>query len=397
MAVELLAPAGDLNRLKIALEYGADAVYFGGKQFSLRARASNFSSEDIKEAVEYAHQRNKKVYVTVNMIPHDSDFEGLKEYLQMLDNMGVDAIICASRAILVLSKQCAPKMEVHVSTQQTTTNLMAVKYWENVNADRLVLAREVEYDDLKEITENTKIPIEVFIHGGMCANYSGRCVISNLLTNRDANRGGCAQSCRWNYHLYHNDQLIDQDDFLFSFGSKDLCTADYIEKILKTPVASLKIEGRMKTAYYIATVVKAYRQLIDFYQTNGYISEQCLKENKSLLKRSSNRESFNGFYPGLPNRDGQIYNNLVTANQSYIANVLEYKDGMATIEVRNHFCKGDKLRIFNPKGEDVYFNVEKITTLDGEDVEVANKPMQKLQIEVPVKVNSFTFITTAQE
>ncbi|MDO4378502.1 MAG: U32 family peptidase [Erysipelotrichia bacterium] len=397
MPVELLAPAGDLARLKIAVQYGADAVYLGGKQFSLRARASNFSLQDINEAVEYAHKRNCKVYVTVNMIPHDSDFDGLIQYLQQLEQIGVDAIICASKAILSLCKEYAPKMEVHISTQQTTTNLKAVQYWQQSKADRLVLAREVDYANLQVITQNTSMPIEVFIHGGMCANYSGRCVISNLLTNRDANRGGCAQSCRWNYHLYHNDESLDQDDFLFSFGSKDLCAADYIEKLLQTSVASLKIEGRMKTAYYIATVVKAYRNLIDFYQNNGYISTECLDENKKLIQRCSNRESFNGFYPGLPDRNGQIYNNIVTANQSYVANVLNYSNGLATIEVRNYFKTGDKLRLFNPKGQDIYFNVGTMKDINGEIVEIANKPMQKLSIEVPVEVNEFTFITIGEE
>ncbi len=397
MPVELLAPAGDLARLKIAVEYGADAVYLGGKQFSLRARASNFSLSDIQEAADYAHQRDRKVYVTVNMIPHDSDFDGLVQYLQQLEQIGVDAIICASKAILVLCKEHAPKMEVHISTQQTTTNLKAIQYWQQSNADRLVLAREVDYANLQAITQNTRMPIEVFIHGGMCANYSGRCVISNLLTNRDANRGGCAQSCRWNYHLYHNDESLDQDDFLFSFGSKDLCAADYIEKLLQTSVASLKIEGRMKTAYYIATVVKAYRNLIDFYQSNGYISTECLAENKKLIQLCSNRESFNGFYPGLPDRNGQIYNNIVTANQNYVANVLDYNAGVATIEVRNYFKTGDKLRLFKSKGQDVYFNVGTMKDINGETVEIANKPMQKLLIEVPVVVDKFTFITIGEE
>ncbi len=397
MKPELLAPAGDLNRLKIAFEYGADAVYFGGKKFSLRARASNFSLDDIKQATDYAHSRQKKVYVTVNMIPHDSDFIGLKEYLIQLEQIGVDAIICASRAILTLSKQVAPTMEVHISTQQTTTNSEAIKYWSKANADRLVLAREVQYTDLVEICKKTDLPLEVFIHGGMCANYSGRCVISNLLTNRDANRGGCAQSCRWNYHLYHKDELIDQDDFLFSFGSKDLCVVDYLEDILKTNVASLKIEGRMKTAYYIATVVKAYRQLIDEFEKEGKISKECLEENKKLIKRSSNREAFAGFYPGLANRDGQIYNNIVTANQSYVANVLDYKDGLATIEVRNYFKVGDKLRLFNPKGKDEYFVLNEMKDMDDQSVEIANKPMQKLKIKLPTKVNEFTFITKGDD
>ncbi len=392
MAIELLAPAGDLDRLKVAVQYGADAVYFGGKQFSLRARASNFSLDDIKQAVEYAHEYDKKAYVTVNMIPHNDDFDGLADYLKTLESFGVDAIICASRAIMALSKKVAPKMEVHISTQQTTTNSAAISYWQNSGADRIVLAREVEYSDLVEIMKNTDLPVEAFIHGGMCANYSGRCVISNMLTNRDANRGGCAQSCRWSYHLYHNDELVDKQEYLISMGSKDMCAADYIEKLMQANIASLKIEGRMKTAYYIATVVKGYRTIIDGYK-DGKVDEVSLAKGKELLARAANRETFNGFYPGLPDVSGQLYNNPSTASQAYVANVVKYEDGIATIEVRNYFKKNDTLRIFSPKGEDVYFNVEYLKDLEGNDVEIANKPMQVLQMKVPVEVNTFTFIT----
>ncbi|MGI6608541.1 MAG: peptidase U32 family protein [Erysipelotrichaceae bacterium] len=396
MKVELLAPAGDLERLKVAIEYGADAVYIGGRQFSLRARASNFSLEDIKEAVDYAHQRNRKVYVTVNMIPHNSDFEGLKEYLKQLDEIGVDAIICASAAILSMVKEMNLKMEVHISTQQTTTNSVAVSYWQKKKADRIVLAREVTYDSMKDIMKNTTLPVEVFIHGGMCANFSGRCVISNLLTNRDANRGGCAQSCRWSYHLYHHDTCLDREDYLLSMGSKDMCACEYLERLLDINVASLKIEGRMKTAYYIATVVKAYRILIDEYYQKGSISKQKMAEAALLFKRGSNREAFSGFYPGIPDIDGQIYNNDVQANQSYLANVIDYSDGVATVEVRNYFKLNDTLRIFNPLKEDVYFELTSLTDLDGETVEIANKPMQVLKMRVPVEVNAFTFITKSE-
>ena len=212
MKTELLAPAGDMARLKTAIIYGADAVYFGGKQFSLRSRASNFTLEDIREAVEFAHGYGRKVYVTVNIIPHNDDFNGLQEYLEKLQEYGVDAIICASQAILTLCKQVAPKLEGHISTQQTTINTAAIEYWQKKKADRVVLGREVSLIQLKEIMNKTDMPIEVFIHGGMCANYSGRCTISNMLTNRDANRGGCAHSCRWNYYLWHDDQLLDREE-----------------------------------------------------------------------------------------------------------------------------------------------------------------------------------------
>ncbi len=395
--IELLAPAGDLQRFKIAIEYGADAVYLGGKQFSLRARASNFTLDDIKEAVQYAHQRGKRVHVTVNMIPHNSDFEGLEQYLRTLGEIGVDAIICASKAILLLSKKAAPGMEVHVSTQQTTINTAAVKYWQNSGADRVVLAREVTLENMKAIRQQTDFPLEVFIHGGMCANYSGRCTISNMLTNRDANRGGCAQSCRWNYHLYHEQELLDRDDYLLSLGSKDMCAADYIEDICKLDVASVKIEGRMKTAYYIANVVKGYRYLIDCFQENGCINDEQLAYGRSLIDRVANRQTFPGFYPGLPQIEGQLYNTTTVISQDYVASVLDYQDGIVTALDRNYFQKGDRLAVMNPQGKDVSFILEEMADEKGEEVLVANKPMQVLKFKVPTEVSRFSFIKLARE
>lgn len=394
MRTELLAPAGDLERLKTAVRYGADAVYFGGKQFSLRARASNFTLDDIKEAVRFAHAYGKRVYVTVNIIPHNSDFNGLEEYLRKLEEFNVDAIICASQAICDLCKKVAPKLEAHISTQQTTLNSYAIAYWESKHVDRIVLGREVTYEELQDIMKISKLPVEVFIHGGMCANFSGRCTISNVLTNRDANRGGCAQSCRWNYHLWHDNELLDREDYLFSLGSKDMSTPDYIEKLLKVNVASLKIEGRMKTAYYIASILKGYRLLIDSYYENGRISEEDLKEADYYLSLAANRETFNGFYPGVPDKRGQLYNFITTASQSFVANVKSYDENTseAIIEVRNHFEVNDELVIMNPEGRDVRFTVTEMFDERGEKVEVANKPMQLLKIKVPVRVDEYTFI-----
>ncbi len=394
MRTELLAPAGDLDRLKVAVRYGADAVYFGGKQFSLRARASNFTLEDIREAVEFAHSYGSKVYVTVNIIPHNSDFSGLREYLIKLQEYGVDAIICASQAICDICKEAAPRLEVHISTQQTTINSCAIEYWKNKNVDRIVLGREVTYEELQEIMKVSELPVEVFIHGGMCANFSGRCTISNVLTNRDANRGGCAQSCRWNYHLWHDDELCDRDDYLMSLGSKDMCTIDYLEKLLDSGVCSLKIEGRMKTAYYIASIVKGYRYLIDRYYENGKISENDLIMADYYMTLASNRDTFNGFYPGISGTEGQLYNFITTASQSFIANVISYDEvsSEAVIEVRNHFEINDELIIMNPEGEDVHFQVTEMFDEKDEPVEVANKPMQHLRIKVPVKVDEYTFI-----
>ncbi len=397
--VELLAPAGDLARLKTAIIYGADAVYFGGRQFSLRSRASNFSNEDISEAVQFAHSHGRRVFVTVNMIPHNSDFQGLREYLQLLQEYGVDAIICASGAILELAKKHAPKLEVHISTQQTTTNTAAISYWKRLNADRIVLGREVSLDQLNLIIGKTDMPLEVFIHGGMCANYSGRCIISNFLTNRDANRGGCAQSCRWNYHLYKDDQCLDNGEYLFSLGSKDMCAVDYIEDLLKSGVVSLKIEGRMKTAYYIASVVKAYRMLIDDYYENGTITPEVRQKAMRLLDLVSNRDTYEGFYGNEISTRGQIYNFVLTASQTFLANVVSYdrNDSTAIIEVRNNFSVKDRVCVFNPQGDDVEFVLDELKTPEGEDVITANRPMQLLKIKVPCEVNEYTFIRGVEE
>ena len=399
MKTELLAPAGDMARLKTAIIYGADAVYFGGKQFSLRSRASNFTLDDIKEAVEFAHGYNRKVYVTVNIIPHNGDFDGLREYLVKLEEFGVDAIICASQAILSLCKKVAPGLEVHISTQQTTINSAALKYWTDKKADRVVLGREVDMRQLRDIAVSAEVPLEVFIHGGMCANYSGRCTISNMLTNRDANRGGCAHSCRWNYHLWHNDELLDRKDYMFSMGSKDMCAAECLNDLLDLEVASLKIEGRMKTAFYIACVVKGYRYLLDCYEKYGSISSQQLAKGQSIIDLGTNRDSFAGFYPGYSIKEGQLYNLTQTASQNFVGNVVEFDPETmeAVIEVRNHFRRNDTLAVMNPYSDDSIFTVEKMTDKDGNDVEIANRPLQLLKIKVPVPVNEYTFLRLIRE
>jgi len=397
--VELLAPAGDLQRLKVAIMYGADAVYFGSKLFSLRARASNFSLEDIKEAVNFAHSYGKKVYITVNMIPHNDDLEGLKEYLLYLDNIHIDAIIVASKAIMNVAKELNVSYQVHVSTQQTTINHLALNDYANYGVTRLVLGREVNYEQLKSIRENAKLEVEVFIHGGMCANYSGRCTISNLLTNRDANRGGCAHSCRWYYHLYHNNECLDNSNGLLTLGSKDMCAIEWVEKLCQIDVASFKIEGRMKTAYYIANIVKAYRIMIDAYYQDGFIKQEILNDAKLIIEKAANRETFEGFYAGNQLRNGQLYENDVLANQSFVANILSFdlENNEAIIEVRNHFEVNDQLEILRPIGDDIKFVVEKMYDLDGNEIVVANKPLQKLKVKLPCEVNEYCFIRKVEK
>ena len=271
--IELLAPAKDLAKAKIAMMYGADAVYVGGKSFSLRSRASNFSLDDFRKLVEYGKKYNCKVYVTVNIVFHDEDFVGIKEYLTSLNNIGINGVIISNLSLIPIIRNVAPNLECHISTQLSSNNSSSVKVLKSWGADRVVLARETSIDEIETIAHKTDMPLEVFIHGGMCSNYSGRCVLSNRMTLRDANRGGCAHSCRWKYHLYDGDDEISTPDCLLSMSSKDLRASAYIERLIKANVASLKIEGRMKSEYYIAQVVKTYRNMIDEIYENGTLSE----------------------------------------------------------------------------------------------------------------------------
>ena len=298
--IELLAPAGNLEKAKIALLYGADAVYVGGKSFSLRARASNFTITDIRELCNFAHGLNKKVYVTMNIIPHDEDLNELEKYLKDIDNCGVDAIITSSLYIIKTCEKVAPRIERHVSTQMSITNSNTINHWKQMNVSRVVLARENTLEEIKYIANNTYLELEVFIHGGMCSSYSGRCVLSNHMTDRDANRGGCAHSCRWNYHLYEGSKKLNKKNQFYNIGSKDLMAIRFIPDLIDLNVASLKIEGRMKSTYYLATVVGCYRKIIDLYYENGTIKEEEFIWFEREIAKAENRLTSTGFYNGIP-------------------------------------------------------------------------------------------------
>lgn len=386
--VELLAPAGNLEKAKIALMYGADAVYVGGKQFSLRARASNFSIEEIIELVEFAHEKAKKVYVTMNIIPHDQDLNELCEYLKSLENANVDAVIVSSLYIIRKAKEVAPKLEVHLSTQKSTTNVETIKYYQEKGVSRVVLAREVTLDEMSYISNNTDCELEVFIHGGMCSSYSGHCVLSNYMTNRDANRGGCAHSCRWNYSLVKNGEILPEN---YNIGSKDLMAVEYITKLIDMNIASLKIEGRMKSAYYLACVVRAYRMLIDEYEKYGCVNEEFKKYIIEEIKKAENRETSVGFYDGIPGINGQLYDNRTEIpTQEYVAFVLDYdrKNKCALVEQRNYLTKGDDIEIFGPKLKSQFLKVEVMIDYDtNEPFDVARHPLQKFWLNMPFEVS----------
>ena len=383
--IELLAPAGSLEKLKIAVMYGADAVYIGGKFFSLRARANNFSMDDLKIGVEFSHQYQSKVYVTMNVAAREEDFNecNLIEYLKYLESIDVDGIIVSSMYIANVALNYTPKLEVHLSTQASITNSEAINYYAYLGIKRVVLAREVNLDQIRLLTKKSKVGLEVFIHGGMCSSFSGRCMLSNYYVNRDANRGGCAHSCRWNYNLYDKsifkERLVNKDGY-FNIASKDLCAITQVKELIEAGVESLKIEGRMKSEYYIATVVRCYRKLIDAIYNNEDIDYNYYLEE---IKKAENRETSSGFLKGDVTVEEQLYDSNDHPTKEFVGYVLDYDvdKKKATIEQRNHFKVGDTLEFFGPKLENTVYVVKKMWTVAGEAVEVAPHPKQVLQLE----------------
>ena len=382
---ELLAPAGDLERLKVALLYGADAVYIGGT-FNLRANANNFSLEEIQKGVVFAHKLNKKVYVTVNIAMHNKELNKIQEYLINLDNINVDAIIVSDPAIIEMAKKT--NLEIHLSTQASTLNKEAIEFWKNEGVTRIVLARECTKEDIIDIKQNQKIELEVFIHGAMCASYSGRCVLSNFLTNRDSNRGGCSQICRWDFDLYDNDKYLEGEK-PFTFCTKDLSMAKHIPELMDIGVDSLKIEGRMRSIYYIATVVKVYRKLIDDYYHNSQNYEYNLKY-ENILRQVANRDSITQFFDGNYGKSVQYYNGRQEAtNQDFLGLVLDYDKNtkLAKLEQRNYFKKGDKVEIFGPD-KSFKFKIETIYDEDKNKIDIVSHPKQIVYLKVAQKVSA---------
>lgn len=379
--IELLAPAGDMERLKIAYLYGADAVYIGG-DFNLRANASNFTLEDIKKATEYAHRLNKKLYVTVNIALHNKELEGIDDYLKELDKIKVDAIIVSDPVIIKKARELT-NLEVHLSTQNSTLNKEAIEFFKNEGVSRIVLARECSYKDIKDIKNNINIELEVFIHGAICASYSGRCTLSNYLTNRDSNRGGCSQICRWDFELKENEEDL-KGDRPFTFCTKDLSMINHIPKLIELGVDSLKVEGRMRSSYYIATIIKVYRTVIDnYYNKKEYIYNG---EYEKVLRRCANRDSVTQFFDGIFDKTTQYYNGRQEiTNQDFLGTILDYKDGFMKVEQRNYFEKNDTVVIFGPK-EEFTFKIEEIYDESGEKIDVVRHPKQIVYIKVPREV-----------
>ena len=380
---ELLLPAGNLEKLKMALLYGADACYIGAKEYSLRAQASNFTLNDISEAVEFAHSINKKVYITVNVIPREKEIMGILPYLKKLEALNVDGIIVSSPVILYIAKRYT-NLHISVSTQASTANSNAVNFYSKMGMNRVVLARELSLDELKTIKNNTNTEIEVFIHGGMCSAYSGRCTLSNYLSNRDANRGGCAHSCRWNYDLYEDGKKINSTT-PFQIASKDLEAIEYIKSLYEIGIDSLKIEGRMKSLHYVASLAYTYNKLLNDIE-KGKVED--IKVYEKLLEASENRMNASGFFSGKNDSSINLYSKVgLEANQSFIGIVLEYnkKTKEALIEVRNHFTKGERIEVMSPNKELFSIDIDEIYK-DGEVVGAARHALEKVMIKSEIEL-----------
>ena len=385
---ELLAPAGDLERLKIALLYGADAVYIGGPALNLRANAINFTLEDIKEGCEFAHSLGKRVHVTVNIVLHNKEIDGIVNYLKELEKCNVDAIIVSDPAIINLALKHT-NLEVHLSTQASTLNVEACKFFKNLGVKRIVLGREVSKEDIKEIMDNVDVEIETFIHGAMCSSYSGRCVLSNFFTARDANRGGCAQICRWDFNLLDENKNPLKGEKEFTFCTKDLSNLVNIKEICDMGISSLKIEGRMRSIYYIATVVGIYRKVIDTY----YNDKDNFKYDEKLekvLTRCANRDSISQFFNGNFGKESQYYNGRVeVSNQDFLGLVLDYKDGIVTLQQRNYFKKGDVVEFFGPNLDAFEYTINEVYDEDGNQIDIVRHPKQIVSFKVPKELHQF--------
>lgn len=394
--IELLAPAGDLEKLKFAIEYGADAVYLGGEAFGLRTASKNFSIDQIELGVKYAHERDKKVYVTLNIVPHDEDMAGLEEYLLDLERVGVDAVIVSDPGVFTIVKKTTPNMEIHISTQASVTNFETMMFWYNLGVKRIVLARELSFKEIENIME--KLPkdleIEAFVHGAMCMSYSGRCLISNYMTGRDANRGDCAHACRFKYNLVEETRpgeyfpVYEDEGGTFIMNSKDLCMIEHIPELVKSGIKSFKIEGRVKSSYYVSTVLRSYRMAIDKYYKdpiNYVYQDKWLDE----IKKASHRDFTTGFYFEKPKNDAQVYStSSYIRGYDFLGLVLDYDEvsQVATVEQRNRIFLGDELEIFGPGKDTFNSKVEYMENDKGESIDVAPHAQQiiKMKIQGPI-------------
>ena len=394
---ELLAPAGTMEKLQMALAYGADAAYLGGAQFGLRAFGGNFTNEEIRAAVNLAHGVGKKIYVTVNVFPHNDDLVSLPDYVRFLADVEVDAVLVADLGVFMLAREVAPQLPVHISTQANNVNWRTVRAWQELGAERVVLARELSREEIREIRRHTDVEMELFVHGAMCISYSGRCLLSSYFTGRDANRGGCAQSCRWKYALVEESRPgecypIEEDARgTYIMNSKDLCLLPYLDEVVDSGIDSLKIEGRMKSVHYVASVVKAYRMALDacLTGTSYKVREEWLTE----LEKVSHRSYTTGFFFGKTTEADQIYGSSSYEQTSdFVGLVRAYdeKTKIAAVEQRNNMKLGQEIEIFQPVGAAFRQKLAEMWDTEGQEIAAAPHPQQiiRMRMAQPVEVNS---------
>ncbi len=392
---ELLIPANNIEVFKTAITYGADAVYIGGEVFSLRAKAKNFTNEEMKEAVEYAHQRGVKVYVTANILAHNEDIEEARKYFEEMNEIKPDAFIISDPGIFTIAKEICPDIEIHISTQANNTNYMTYKFWWDQGATRVVSARELSLKEIKDIRNNIPedMEIESFIHGAMCISYSGRCLLSNYFTGRDANQGACTHPCRWKYSVMEEQRpgeylpVYENERGTYIFNSKDLCMIEYIPEMIDAGIDSFKIEGRMKTALYVATVARTYRKAIDDYLESPELYKKNMDWYKDEIGKCTYRQFSTGFYFGKPTHENQIYDSNTYINEYiYLGTILDKdSDGQVLIQQKNKFCLGDEIEIMKPDGRDIITKVIGMKNERGEAVESCPHSKEMIWLDLSVK------------
>lgn len=404
---EVLAPANSLEVLKTAVEYGADAVYIGGEMYGLRAKAKNFSAEDMKKGIEYAHKRGKKVYVTANITAHNRDLEGVRTYFRELKEIRPDALIISDPGVFTIAREVCPEIDIHISTQSNNVNYMTFRFWKDQGATRVVTARELSLEEIGDIRRNIpeEFEIETFVHGAMCISYSGRCLLSHYFTGRDANLGACTHPCRWKYYIMEEKRpgeflpVEENERGTYIFNSKDLCMIEHIPELVQAGIDSFKIEGRMKTALYVAVVSRTYRQAIDDYFEDPQKYKERIPYYKKEIAKCTYRQFTTGFFFGPTTHDSQIYdNNTYVKGYEYLGTIHEkLPDGQGVFEQKNKFCVGDEVEIMKPNGENVVTKVLSMEDEKGQKVDSCPHPGQRIRLRVECELQEYDIIRKEKE
>lgn len=404
---EILAPASSLEVLKTAVNYGADAVYIGGEMYGLRAKAKNFSAEDMKAGIAYAHEKRKKVYVTANITAHDRDLSGVEEYFKELKEMAPDALIISDPGVFTIARKICPEMDVHISTQANNVNYLTFRFWKEQGATRVVTARELSLEEIADIDAHIPedLEIETFVHGAMCISYSGRCLLSNYFTGRDANLGACTHPCRWKYYIVEEKRpgeylpIEENERGTYIFNSKDLCMIEHIPELVAAGVDSFKIEGRMKTALYVAVVARTYRQAVDDFFENPELYKSRIPYYREEIAKCTYRQFTTGFFFGPTTHETQIYdNNTYVRGYTYLGMVEEItEEGLAVFEQKNKFCVGEEIEVMKPSGENVPAVVKEMYNDKGEAVSSCPHPREKIQLRLDMEIEPYDIMRKKED